>query len=348
METAWFALIGFMLTVYVVLDGFDFGAGILHLFVAKTDEERRTVFAAIGPFWDGNEVWLVAAGGVLVFAFPRVYSAALSGFYMPLTILLWVLIVRGISIEFRSHERNPLWRAFWDAAFASASLLIALVLGAALGNLIRGVPLDGTGYFRSPLFTNFLTRPRPGTLDWYTLSVGVFTAAVLTGHGALYLWWKTSGLVAQRSALIARRCWAAIGIMAIAVTAATAWVRPALFEALRYRIWAWPLLAVAVGGWAMVFRSIVRGKELHAFLGSAAFIAGMLAVTAAEMFPTILPSMIDPAYSLTVWNAANGRQGLWIGLAWWIPAIVLAVGYFVYLFRSFRGKLTHRPETGGY
>lgn len=348
METAWFALIGFMLTVYVVLDGFDFGAGILHLFVAKTDEERRTVFAAIGPFWDGNEVWLVAAGGVLVFAFPRVYSAALSGFYMPLTILLWVLIVRGISIEFRSHERNPLWRAFWDAAFAFASVLIALVLGAALGNLIRGVPLDGTGYFRSPLFTNFLTRPRPGTLDWYTLSVGVFTAAVLAGHGALYLWWKTSGMVAQRSRLIARRCWAAIGIMAILVTIATAWVRPELFESLRHRIWSWPLLAVAVGGWAMVLRSIVRGKELHAFLGSAAFIAGMLAVTAAEMFPTILPSMIDPAYSLTVWNAANGRRGLWIGLAWWIPAIVLAVGYFVYLFRSFRGKLTPRPETGGY
>jgi cytochrome d ubiquinol oxidase subunit II len=347
-EAAWFALIGFMLTVYVVLDGFDFGAGILHLFVAKTDEERRTVFAAIGPFWDGNEVWLVAAGGVLVFAFPRVYSAALSGFYMPLTILLWVLILRGISIEFRSHEQNPLWRAFWDATFAFASLVIVLVLGAALGNLIRGVPLDRTGYFRAALFTNFLTQPNSGALDWYTLSVGAFAVAVLAGHGALYLWWKTDGPVAQRSERIARRCWAAIGILAILVTLATAWVRPALFESLRQRVWTWPLLVVAVGGVAMVFRSIVRGRELHAFLGSCAFIAGMLAITAAEMFPTILPSTVDPAYSLTIANAANGRRGLWIGLAWWIPSMLLAVGYFVYLFRSFRGKLTHRPETGGY
>jgi cytochrome d ubiquinol oxidase subunit II len=347
-EATWFALIAFMLTVYVILDGFDFGAGILHLFVAKTDDERRTVFAAIGPFWDGNEVWLVAAGGVLVFAFPRVYSAALSGFYMPLTILLWVLIVRGISIEFRSHLKNPLWCAFWDAAFAFASLVIALVLGASLGNLIRGVPLERAGYFRAPLFTNLLTHPHSGALDWYTLSVGVFVAAVLTGHGALFLWWKTSGAVARRSESIARRCWLAIGVLAILVTMATAWVRPVLFESLRQRVWAWPLLAVAVGGMAVVFRSIARAKELQAFLGSAAFIAGMLAVTAAEMFPTILPSTIDPAYSLTAWNAANGRRGLWIGLAWWIPAILLAVGYFVYLFRSFRGKLTYRPETGGY
>ncbi len=347
MEAAWFALIGFMLTVYVVLDGFDFGAGILHLFVAKTDDERRTVLAAIGPFWDGNEVWLVAAGGVLVFAFPRVYSAALSGFYLPLTILLWVLIVRGISIEFRSHLKNPLWRSFWDAAFAFASLVIGLVLGASLGNLIRGVPLDRTGYFRAPLFTNFRTHSA-GALDWYTLSVSVFVVAVLTGHGALYLWWKTTGAVAQRSKSIAHRCWAAIAVMAILVTIATAWVRPALFESLGQRVWAWPLLAVAAGGVAVVFRSIARARELQAFLASAAFIGAMLAVTAAEMFPTILPSTVDPAYSLTAWNAANGRRGLWIGLAWWIPSILLAVGYFVYLFSSFRGKLTHRPETGGY
>src|SRR5713101_7104639 len=135
METIWFTLVALMLTVYVVLDGFDFGAGILHLLVARTDEERRTVLGAIGPVWDGNEVWLVASGGVLVYAFPRAYSAGFSGFYLPLMIALWLLIMRGLAIEFRSRESNVLWRSFWDGAFALSSVLMAVVLGAALGNI---------------------------------------------------------------------------------------------------------------------------------------------------------------------------------------------------------------------
>src|SRR5437868_13328450 len=136
-EAVWFIVIAGMLSVYVVLDGFDFGAGILHLFVAKTDEERRTVFATIGPIWDGNEVWLIASGGIIVFAFPRAYAAGFSGFYLPLMMVLWLLILRGLAIEFRSKEENPLWRSFWDGTFAFSSTLMAIVLGAALGNLIR-------------------------------------------------------------------------------------------------------------------------------------------------------------------------------------------------------------------
>src|SRR5438045_7729085 len=146
MATIWFLLIALMLAVYVVLDGFDFGAGILHLFVARSDAERRTVLAAIGPVWDGNEVWLIASGGVLVFAFPRAYSAGFSGFYMPLMMALWLLILRGISIEFRSHQPNPLWRSFWDGAFAFSSTLMAVLLGAALGNILRGVPPTEHGF----------------------------------------------------------------------------------------------------------------------------------------------------------------------------------------------------------
>src|SRR5438045_4177263 len=147
MEAIWFALVASMLIVFVVLDGFDSGAGILHLFVAGTDSERRTVLAAIGPVWDGNEVWLIASGGVLVYAFPRAYAAGFGGFYMPLMMALWLLILRGLSIEFRSHEPNRLWRSFWDGAFAFSSILMTIVLGAALGNVIRGVPLDATGFF---------------------------------------------------------------------------------------------------------------------------------------------------------------------------------------------------------
>jgi cytochrome d ubiquinol oxidase subunit II len=347
-ETTWFALIAFMLTVYVVLDGFDLGAGILHLVVAKTDDERRTVLSAIGPFWDGNEVWLIAAGGVLVFAFPRVYAAAFSGFYMPLMIVLWLLILRGVSIEFRSHQSNPLWRAFWDATFAFSSAIIALVLGASLGNLIRGVPLDGSGYFRAPLFTNFRTRPDPGALDWYTILIGLFAVAVLAGHGALFLGWRTNGSVQRRSGLLARRIWALVALLGILSTIATAVVQPAIFRALTSRPWTWVLLIPVLGGAGLVYSSLLRRKELSGFLGSAAFIAGMLAITAAEMFPMILPSTKDPAFTLTVWNAASGRRGLAIGLAWWVPAIALAIGYFVYLFRSFRGKARVDAAGGGY
>src|SRR5271167_5210199 len=172
MEAVWFAIVSAMLAVYAVLDGFDFGVGVVHRLVAKTDEERRTVLAAIGPVWDGNEVWLVAAGGVLFMAFPRVYSAAFSGFYLALMIVLWLLILRGIAIESRSHQENPLWREFWDTTFSLSSAVLAVVLGAALGNVVRGVPLDATGFFAMPLFTDFQPGAHPGVFDWYTVLAG--------------------------------------------------------------------------------------------------------------------------------------------------------------------------------
>src|SRR5947208_5932254 len=207
MESVWFAIVSGMLAIYVVLDGFDFGVGVLHRFVARTDEERRTVLAAIGSVWDGNEVWLIASGGVLFMVFPKVYSAAFSGFYMALMIVLWLLILRGIAIESRSHQENPLWREFWDTVFSLASTLLAIVLGTALGNMIRGVPLDSTGFFAIPLFTDFRPGVQPGLLDWYTILVGLFTLCVLAGHGALFLVWKMTGPVQSQSARCSRRIW---------------------------------------------------------------------------------------------------------------------------------------------
>src|SRR4051812_4305210 len=175
METAWFAIVSCMLAVYAVLDGFDLGVGIVHRLVARTDEERRTVLAAIGPVWDGNEVWLIASGGVLFFAFPRAYASALSGLYLPLMLVLWTLIGRGISIEFRSKLDHPLWRAGFDGVFAIASSVMAVVLGTALGNLVRGVPVDEEGWFHEDLFTDFRMRSeRLGAIDLYTGLVGIF------------------------------------------------------------------------------------------------------------------------------------------------------------------------------
>src|SRR5271155_4684495 len=237
-----------MLAVYAVLDGFDFGAGIVHRFVARTDQERRTVLAAIGPVWDGNEVWLIAAGGVLFMSFPRTYSTAFSGFYLALMIVLWLLILRGVAIGFRSHQENPLWREFWDTVFSLASTLLAVVFGTSLGNLIRGVPLGKEGLRGMPLFTNFLIGRAPGILDWYTGLVGLFTLVVLAVHGALFLAWRTTGLVRERSLAFAREAWKAALVLWLAATAATAWVQPEVFAGLASRPWALPFVAVAIAG----------------------------------------------------------------------------------------------------
>src|ERR1700685_2406192 len=160
-----------MIAGYVVLDGFDIGVGILHLYLARTDDERRVLLRTIGPVWDGNEVWLIAAGGTLYFAFPALYAASFSGFYLPLMMVLWLLILRGVSIEFRSHVGGRIWSVFWDGTFALASILLAIFFGAALGNVVRGVPLDASGNFFEPLWTDFKLGPQVGILDWYTVLV---------------------------------------------------------------------------------------------------------------------------------------------------------------------------------
>jgi cytochrome d ubiquinol oxidase subunit II len=348
MEALWFAIVSAMLAVYVVLDGFDFGVGILHRLVARSDEERRTVLAAIGPVWDGNEVWLVAAGGVLFMGFPRVYAAALSGFYMALMIVLWLLIIRGIAIETRSHQENLLWREFWDTAFSLSSGLLALVLGAALGNMVRGVPLDATGFFAIPLFTDFQPGAQPGIFDWYTTLVGVFTLCVLAGHGALYLVWKTTGPVQVRSAAWARRLWLAVVPLWVLATLATVSIRPEIYTNLLARPWSLGFVLLTLGGLGGVFRFSSRGRELPAFLSSSAFIAGLLAATMTGSYPYWLRSTLDPAQSLTAANSASQSYALQVGLVWWSIGIALAGGYYVYLYRSVRGKVGSGIEEHGY
>ncbi|CAN5643486.1 cytochrome d ubiquinol oxidase subunit II [soil metagenome] len=339
MATAWFILLGFMLIVYVVLDGFDLGAGAVHLFVARGDAERRTVIAAIGPVWDGNEVWLIAAGGLLVFAFPRVYAVAFSGFYLPLMLVLWLLVLRGISIELRSHHAEPLWRQFFDVLFAISSAVLALVLGVALGNILRGVPIDHTGFFGAPLFTNFGLGGELGAIDWYTLSVGLFALTVLGAHGAMYLRWKTAGAVNARATQVAWWSWGASAVLAIAVTIETAGVTPELLANLASRPLLWLVPAAVIAGFVLVFVALVRGWELRGFIASSLVIASLLGMTAGALYPVILRSTVDPRFSLDVAATANNDHSLAIGLGWWIPATVLAIGYFAYLFRSFRGKV---------
>lgn len=339
MEAAWFMIVAGMLAIYAVLDGFDFGVGALHRIVARTPEERRTVLAAIGPIWDGNEVWLIAAGGALFVAFPNVYATAFSGFYMALMVVLWLLILRGIAIELRLHQDHPLWCEFWDTVFSLASALLAVVFGTSLGNLIRGVPLEAEGLRGMPLFTNFLIGREPGILDWYTGLVGLFTLVALAVHGALYLAWKTAGPVRERSLAFARGAWKAALVLWIAATAATVWVRPEIFSGLVARPWAFLFVAVAIAGAWGVFRFPRLGQELPAFLSSSAFLLGMLAATLAGQYPFWLRSTLDTSHSLTALNSASDHYGLQVALTWWPVGIALVAVYFTFLFRWMRGKV---------
>ncbi|WP_165227039.1 cytochrome d ubiquinol oxidase subunit II [Aquisphaera insulae] len=343
METVWFAIVSGMLATYAVLDGFDFGVGILQRLVARTDDERRTVLAAIGPVWDGNEVWLIAAGGVLFMAFPRVYATAFSGFYMALMIVLWLLILRGVAIEYRSHQENPLWREFWDSVFSIASALLAVTFGATIGNLVRGVPVAEDGLRAMPLFTDFRTGPRPGILDWYTILTGLLTLTALAGHGALYLAWRTRGAIRDRSLALAGPIWTATLVLWAVATAATAWVRPGVLSGFASRPWNLAFVVPSiVGAWG-VFSHPKKGHDLAAFLSSSAFLFGLVATAQAGNYPYWLRSSLDPSLGLTASNSAAARYGLGIALAWWGLGIVLVAAYFANLFRSMRGKLETSP-----
>ena len=339
MPALWFAIVSGMLATYFVLDGFDFGVGILHRAVARTDQERKIVLSAIGPVYDGNEVWLIAAGGVLFMAFPSVYSTAFSGFYLALMIVLWLLILRGVAIEFRTHQDNPLWCEFWDTIFSVASILLAVVFGASLGNLVRGVPLGKDGLSGMPLFTNFLTGKQPGIFDWYTTLVGLFALAALAGHGALYLAWKTSGPIHQRSLTYAQKAWWIVLATWIAVTLATAWVQPSIFTNLIARPWSFLFVILSLGGFGAIFHFLRQGRELPAFLSSCLFLFGSLGATMAGIYPLWLRSTIDPSFSLSATNTASAAYGLRVALVWWIVGITLTIGYFVNMFRSIRGKV---------
>jgi cytochrome d ubiquinol oxidase subunit II len=349
MPEVWYAIAVLMLTAYVVLDGFDFGAGALHPFVAKTDRERRQVLAAIGPYWDGNEVWLLASGGALFVGFPRVLSAGISGFYFAIFLVLWCLILRGISIEFRSHVANPVWRRSWDFFFWISSLLLPVFFGAALGNLLRGLPLDSEGWFSLALFTDFTAKAPVGILDWYTVLVGVFAAAALVAHGGAFLAWKTDGAVAERSRRAALRFFAAAAVLWPAVTIGTARVDGGFLPALASRPLAWLFAAAALAGLATAIVSLLRpARPRRAFLGSCAFLAGLSAATAACVFPVLLRSIADPERSMTARNAAGDPGGLATALGYFAFGLPLAALYFAILFRLHRGKAVAAPEGEGY
>lgn len=326
MATAWFVFLALMITVYVVLDGFDLGVGALHRLVGRTEAEREEAASAIGPIWNGNEVWLIAGGGVLFLAFPRAYAAAFSGLYLGLILVLWLLVGRGLGLELRHQVDNPLWRTACDTVFWLSSAALAVVFGVALGNVVRGVPLGPDGYFHLPLFH---------ILNWYALLVGLFGLVVLSAHGGSFLADQAGGELRWRAQRWARRLWWGELVLAVGLAWPTYHVRHAMLTSFGDHPWRIVFPALALGALVAMSAWQRRGEWRRAFGASAAFIVGLLTTMAAGLYPYVLPARAGDPFGLTVDNAASGSHALTVATFWWGAGIVLAAVYFTVAYRLF-------------
>jgi cytochrome d ubiquinol oxidase subunit II len=339
MGLIWFWLVAVMIVGYVVLDGFDLGVGVLHLFLVRTEAERRATLGSIGPVWDGNEVWLLAGGGTLYFAFPLLYASAFSGFYLPLMIVLWLLILRGVSLELRNHIEVGVWRALLDGLFGLSSALLTIFFGAALANVLRGVPLQADGYFFLPLWTNWQPGAHPGILDWYTVIGGLLALVALTLHGALWLSIKTTGELEQRARRIVNPLWLILLVLTVVSLVATIAVRPAsLNNYFNLPVtFAVPVGVIASLGGIWFFNR--KAQPVKAFLSSCLYLFFMLAGACWGLYPTLLPATTGADRDITLSNAISGPHTLAVGLVWWIFGMMLAIGYVVFVYGMFRGKV---------
>lgn len=339
MGLIWFWLVAVMIVAYVVFDGFDLGVGVLHLFLVRTEAERKATLGSIGPVWDGNEVWLLAGGGTLYFAFPLLYASAFSGFYLPLMIVLWLLILRGVSVELRNHLDVGVWRSLLDGLFGISSALLTIFYGAALANVLRGVPLREDGFFFLPLWTNWKPGVQPGILDWYTVIGGLVALVALSMHGALWLIIKTSNELSRRAQRIVTPLWFILLILTVVSLMATISVRPESLNNyyLHPLTFVVPVGVVASLAGVMIFNR--KEQPITAFLSSALYLFFMLAGACWGLYPTLLPATTGPERDITLSRAISGPHTLSVGLAWWTLGMTLAAGYFVLVYSKFRGKV---------
>jgi len=347
MVGTWYFIVSFVLIVYIALDGRNFGAGTLHYIVARTPEERQQVIAALGPLWSWHEVWLVAFGGTLLLAFPRLMASAFAGYYLALFLILWCSILRGVSIELGGHIDNRLWQSFWDFVFVVSSLLLATLFGVAAGNLIRGVPLDGNGSFSLAFFTDLRVRGNVGLLDWYTVSIAVFTVVMLGAHGATYLMLKTEGSVHDRSATWAKFLWAAAAPLFLAISAESWVVRPDPFAHAIHHTICWLGLLLLIVSIVMLISGLSRNKEGRAFIASNLVLGSILGTGAGTIFPVMLYSTLNPENSLTAYSVAASRGTLLIASAWWPISLALTIIYAVLISRRYAGKVSAKGDMRG-
>lgn len=329
LNTIWFILIGVLLTGYAILDGFDLGVGAIHLLV-KGDRNRRLMLNSIGPVWDGNEVWLVTGGGALFASFPDVYATVFSGFYTAFMLLLFVIIFRAVSIEFRSKLKHEWWRNMWDKAFSISSILIALLMGVALGNMIVGIPIGADKEYMG----SFITMLRP-----YPVLVGITTVALFMMHGTIYAYLKTEGELQNTLKGWINNTIIFFVILYVITTQATIIFYPHMIENFKAApiLFLMPLLNILAV--ANIPRMVYHGKAFKAFLSSCASIAALLAIFAIGMFPNLVLSSPLPVNSLTIYNAASSSKTLEIMLTIAIIGIPFVLAYTTAIYWVFRGKV---------
>jgi cytochrome bd ubiquinol oxidase subunit II len=338
----WYGIVSLMLIVYVALDGRNFGAGMLQRIVARTPDERRQVVAAIGPLWTWHEVWLVGFGGTLVAVFPRLMASAFAGYYLALFLILWCLVLRGVSLEVGGQLGDPLWQAFWDSVFVFASFLLALLFGAAAGNVARGVPLGPDGLFSMAFFTDFRASGQVGLLDWYTVSVAVFAGVLLAAHGATYLTWKTEGAVRERSDSCAKLLWLSAAPLFLVVSLESWWIRPELPARAVVNPLCWLGLGIVGASVYALVSGLLARRELRSFIGSNGLLIGLLATGGAAIFPIMLHSTLAPEDSLSAYDVAAPPTSLALALLWWPAAFLLTIGYFAFIERHYAVKISAR------
>jgi len=325
----WFVLLGVLLTGYAILDGFDLGVGTLHP-LAKTDEERRLFLNAIGPVWDGNEVWLVTFGGALFAAFPRAYATAFSAFYLPFMLLLFGLVFRAVAIEFRSKKASRAWRGAWDFGFFAASAGSALLFGTATGTMMQGIPIDADGEFTGTL--SDLVTP-------YGLLVGAFTVAVFALHGNNWLRLKTVGALNER---LKSWTWPIAGTtfaLYVFVTIATLVTLPHATANFARWPWAWGVVVVNVLAFVNVPRAVFRDRPVEAFLSSGVAIACLVSLFGLAQFPRLVTSSLDPALSLDLYAAASSQKTLSLMRTIAFLGMPFVVGYTAVIYWVFRGRV---------
>src|SRR5262245_23125047 len=337
LQLTWFVLLGVLMAGYAILDGFDLGVGILHLF-ARDDQERRIFMNSIGPIWDGNEVWLVVFGGVTFAAFPNAYAAAFSGFYVGFMLLLCCLIFRGVSMEFRSKRPSPLWRGFWDVSFSVASALATFLFGVVVGNCLQGLALGADGDFTRPLDLADLLNP-------YSILTGLFAISAFAMHGSIYLYLKTEGRLQARAKGWMWRTFFLFLAAYVVLSASTLIALPDSAATFSRRPWLWVVPLLNVLAIANVPRAIYHGRPFDAFLSSSAAIAAFTFLFGAALFPNLITSSEGAAYSLTVSRAASSEKTLEIMQLVAALGLPFVLAYTATIYWVFRGKVNITPAS---
>ncbi|MAT39226.1 MAG: cytochrome d ubiquinol oxidase subunit II [Ectothiorhodospiraceae bacterium] len=335
LNIVWFLLIAVLFTGYIILDGFDFGVGILSLF-AKSQDERRIYINAIGPVWDGNEVWLLTGGGALFAAFPFVYATVFSGFYLAIMLLLLALIARAVSMEFRGKVEGDGWRKVWDLCFGIGSLLPAVLFGVAFGNILRGLPLSENFVFEG----NFL-----GLLNPYAILVGLLSLAAFTMHGAAYMMLKSDGELYSRMQGWVNKGWIATVLLYVIATIASILTSPFLFEGITGNPLFWLMLILLIGSLFYTPFAAKAGKAGMTFLSTSVMLASMLGIAAVSLFPMLVPSTIDLGLSMDIYNSSSTERTLWTMFIIALIGMPLVIGYTIFIYRIFKGKVEITPES---